>query len=697
MSVDVYARIVVIGGTFTDIIVLAPDGTIYSKKVPSTPDDYSLAIESGVLELLGESGISAANLREFAHGTTVATNAVIERRGGRVALLTTRGFRDVLELGRFRSPRLYDLSFRKPEPLVERRLRFEIDERTSARGEVLMPVDLEALDRLAERLIEEEIEAIAICFVNAYVNPENELEAMRRLQSRLAGIPVSASGQLLPQILEYERTSTTVVNAYIRPVVETYVTALVRRMRGIGIEVPLTIMQSSGGVLPAELAAANPVYIIESGPAAGVVGAQRLGASIGLDDLMTLDMGGTTAKASLIEDGQIVVNPQAEVAAETAGHRLLQGGGIPIQVPSIDIVEVGAGGGSIATVDAAGGFQVGPRSAGAVPGPVCYARGGDQPTVTDANLILGYLNPAAMVGGDLALDYAKAEAALADLGAEIGQSTIDTAYGIHLIANANMMRALSSVSAERGRDPSRFTLVAIGGSGGVHAGGIAESLRIRRLLVPPAAGLFSALGLLFAELEHDLIRACYRLHADTTPDDFNAAVEPLVEEAHRLLRSEGFKDPAQREIRVQANMKYVGQATTLPITCTTFPVDAVGLSALALDFSDSHNQSFGYRSDDEPLQFVSVRVIGCGHSATARLPKRVARAQEWIVERGERQAYFGPDIGWLATTVVPRADLGEKAMDGPLIVDEYDTTNVVRPGWRAGLDSWNNIVVERGD
>ena len=236
-----------IGGTFTDIIVLAPDGTIYSKKVPSTPDDYSLAIESGVLELLGESGISAADLREFAHGTTVATNAVIERRGGRVALLTTRGFRDVLELGRFRSPRLYDLSFRKPEPLVERRLRFEIDERTSARGEVLMPVDLEALDRLAERLIEEEIEAIAICFVNSYVNPENEFEAMQRLQLRLAGIPVSASAQLLPQILEYERTSTTVVNAYIRPVVETYVTALVRRMRRIGVGVPLTIMQSSGG------------------------------------------------------------------------------------------------------------------------------------------------------------------------------------------------------------------------------------------------------------------------------------------------------------------------------------------------------------------------------------------------------------------------------------------------------------------
>ena len=684
-----------IGGTFTDIIVLAPDGTMYSKKVPSTPDDYSLAIETGLVRLLEDTGISAGDLGEFAHGTTVATNAVIERRGGKVALVTTRGFRDVLELGRFRLPRLYDLTFRKPDPLVERRLRFEVDERTSGKGEVLVPIDLDALDRVAERIVEENVEAVAICFINSYVNPDNELEAMRRLQTRLAGIPVSASAQLLPQILEYERTTTTVVNAYIRPVVETYVTALVKRMRRIGVTVPLTIMQSSGGVLPAELAAANPVYIIESGPAAGVVGAQRLGAMLGLDDLMVLDMGGTTAKASLIEDGQFAINPEAEVAAEAAGHRLLHGAGFPIQVPSIDIVEVGAGGGSIASADAAGGFQVGPRSAGAVPGPVCYALGGDRPTVTDANLLLGYLNPAAMVGGDLVLDYAKAEAALADLGAKLGQSTTDTAYGIHLIANANMMRALSGVSTERGRDPSRFTLVAIGGSGGVHAGGIAESLGINRLLVPPAAGLFSALGLLFADLEHNLVRAYYRTLADTTPAHFNAAVEPLVEEAHRLLRSEGFTDAAQRELEVQANMRYVSQASTLPITCEAFPVDAAGMEALARAFGDSHDQQYGYRSDDESLQFVSVKVIGRGLSAEARLPERVRRADEWTVERGERKAYFGPDVGWLMATVVPRADLGEKAMDGPLIVDEYDSTNVVRPGWRTRLDGWNNIIVER--
>ncbi len=685
-----------IGGTFTDIIILAPDGTIHSKKVLSTPDDYSRAIEDGVAQLLGETGISAGEITEFAHGTTVATNALIERRGVTVALITTQGFRDVLELGRFRSPRLYDLGFRKPEPLVERRLRFEVEERTSGKGEILVPVDMQALDRLAERLDAEKVEAVAICFINSYVNPENELAAQRRIEERLPGIPISASAQLLPQIQEYERTSTTVVNAYIRPVVESYVTSLVERMGRIGVGVPLTIMQSNGGVLPANLAAANPVYIIESGPAAGVVGAQRMGKLFGLDDLMVLDMGGTTAKASLVRDGKFVIVPESEVGGgEAVGHRLLQGAGYPIQVPTIDIVEVGAGGGSIAAVDAAGGFQVGPRSAGAVPGPVSYAQGGDQPTVTDANLVLGYLNPVALVGGDLTLDEAAARKCLADLGARISKTDTDTAYGVHLIANANMMRALSSVSSERGLDPSGFTLIAVGGGSGVHATGLAESLGIRRLLVPPAAGLFSALGLLFADMEHHLVRAYYQPMADTTPADINAAVQPHVDEVHRLLESEGFTDAGRREIEVEVSMKYMGQTSTLPIPCRAFPVDATLMAAMVEDFGQAHDQQYGYRSDNEALQLVALGVIGRGIPASPRLPDRVARAQEWIAESGERKAYFGPEHGWLAAAVLPRGGLANEAKEGPLIVEEYDTTIVVRPGWRASLDSWNNIVVER--
>ena len=685
-----------IGGTFTDIIVLGTDGTVHARKVLSTPDDYSRAIEEGVTRLLADAGITPAGITEFAHGTTVATNALIERRGGRVALVTTRGFRDILELARFRSPWLYDLAFRKPEPLVERRFRFEIEERTSGTGEILTPVDGEALLRIAERLRAEQMEAVAVCFINSYVNPENELEARRRLQDLLPEVPISASTQLLPQIQEYERTSTTVVNAYVRPVVETYVTSLEARMRRIGVTVPLTIMQSNGGVLPAGLAAENPVCIIESGPAAGVVGAQRLGRRIGVRDLLVLDMGGTTAKASLVRDGEFTIVPESEVASgAAAGHRLLQGAGYPIQVPTIDIVEVGAGGGSIASVDAAGGFQVGPRSAGAVPGPVCYARGGEHPTVTDANLVLGYLNPETLVGGELSLDAEAAHRAIADLGKRIGQSSTDTAYGVHRIANANMMRVLSSVSSERGLDPAGFTLVAIGGSSGVHSAGLAETLGIRRILAPPFAGLFSALGLLFADLEHHLVRAFYRQMADTTPADFNAAAQPLVDEAHRLLVSEGFTEPGGRGVAIEASLKYVGQTSALPVRCRTFPADATTMAALAEDFADTHHRQYGYRSDGEALQLVALTVIGRGVPAAPRVPERLVRAGEWISKGGERSAYFGPSHGWRPAAVLPRAGLCEEPRAGPLVVEEYDTTIVVPPGWQASRDGWNNVLVDR--
>ena len=685
-----------IGGTFTDIVLLGADGTVHARKVLSTPDDYSRAIDGGVTGLLADTRIAPAAIAEFAHGTTVATNALIERRGGRVALVTTRGFRDVLELARFRSPRLYDLGFRKPEPLVERRFRFEIEERTGGQGEVLTPVDGEALRRIAERLRAERMEAVAVCFINSYVNPKNELEARRQLQDLLPGVPISASAQLLPQIQEYERTSTTVVNAYVRPVVETYVNSLEARMRRIGVTIPLTIMQSNGGVLPAGLAAENPVCIIESGPAAGVVGAQRLGRLIGVRDLLVLDMGGTTAKASLVRDGEFTIVPESEVAGgEAAGHRLLQGAGHPIQVPTIDIVEVGAGGGSVASVDAAGGFQVGPRSAGAVPGPVCYARGGEHPTVTDANLVLGYLNAESLVGGDLALDADAAHRAIADLGKRIGQSSTDTAYGVHRIANANMMRVLSSVSSERGLDPAGFTLVAIGGSSGVHSAGLAETLGIRRILAPPFAGLFSALGLLFADLEHHLVRAFYRQMADTTPGDFNAAAQPLVDEAHRLLASEGFTEPRGRGVVVEASLKYVGQTSALPVRCRTFPADASAMTALAEDFAEAHDRQYGYRSDGEAQQIVALTVIGRGVPAAPRVPERLVRAHEWVSEGGERSAFFGPGHGWLSAAVLPRAGLGEEPREGPLVVEEYDTTIVVPPGWRASRDGWNNILVDR--
>ena len=525
-----------IGGTFTDIVLLNPDGTLFSKKVLSTPDDYSRAIEEGIAALLDEIELSPGEIEQFAHGTTVATNAIIERKGVKVALVTTKGFRDVLELGRFRSPRLYDIGFRKPEPLVERRLRFEVEGRLRSDGSMERPLDADALTSIAAALRKSGVQAVAVCFINSYANPAQEEEAALRLRELLPQTAVLTSTQLLPQINEYERTSTTVVNAYIRPVVERYVASLVRRLQRLEIKAPLMIMQSSGGLLPADLVALNPAYIIESGPAAGVVGAQRLGEHAGIADLIVFDMGGTTAKASLIHANRYELCAETEVGGGAAlGHRLIQGSGYVVQVPTIDIAEVGAGGGSIAAVDEAGGLRVGPRSAGADPGPVCYDRGGQQPTVTDANLLLGYLNPRALCGGELPVNFWKAEQALRELGDKVGLSATDAAYGVHLIANSNMMRALHGVSTERGRDTAHYTLLAIGGNGGVHAVNLAEALRIRRIVVPPVAGLFSALGMLFADVEHHLVSAFYRRLTEVTSDDINAAASPLVDNVRRLL------------------------------------------------------------------------------------------------------------------------------------------------------------------
>ena len=687
-----------IGGTFTDVVLLASDGALASKKVLSTPDDYSRAIEEGIRALLDESRISAAEITEFAHGATIATNAIIERQGVRVALITTRGFRDVLELGRFRAPRLYDLHFRKPEVLVERRLRFEVPERTDARGEIIEAVDLAALDRIAEDLRADGITAIAVCFINAYVNSHNEEVAAAYLQGRLPDVSISTSTQLLPQIQEYERTSTTVINAYIRPVVEGYLRALGERMTRLGIGVPLLIMQSSGGVLPAPLVSANPVYIIESGPAAGVVGCQRLGRRLGVGDLMVLDMGGTTAKATIIEDGRFTILPEGEVGGGVVlGTRLIQGAGYAVQAPTIDIAEVGAGGGSIASADVAGGIQVGPRSAGAVPGPACYDLGGSQPTVTDANLVLGYLNPTQLVGGDLAVSLDKATESLAGLARDLDQDVVETAYGIHRLVNANMMRAMRGISIERGCDPSRLTLVAIGGNGGVHAAGMAQAFAMTRVIVPPVAGLFSALGLLFSDVEHQLIRAFYRRLDETEPEALNGVLEQMIDEAHRLLASEGFAKSASREIEIVADMKYFGQGSTLGVPMPHPPRTQADLAALASAFDDIYEQTFGHRSDTEPHHFVTVKVVGRGLADAPRVPDRISRTREVFAERDQRQAYFGSDHGWRTTPVMARRDLTDELLAGPLIIEEYDTTTVVGPGWSARRDDWNNIVLERAE
>ena len=685
-----------IGGTFTDIVLLGADGALFGKKILSTPEDYSLAIEEGVLELLSRAGVLPAEITNFAHGTTIATNAIIERRGATVALITTRGFRDVLELARFRTPKLYDMNFRRPDPLVERRLRFEVPERIDAHGGVVEPLDEAALAAVAGQIRDEGIQAVAVCFLNAYANPAHEDRAVRILKDSLPEASVSASTQFLPQIQEYERTSTTVVNAYLRPVVEGYVKALAERLQAMGVTAPFNIMQSSGGLVPAALAGANPALIIESGPAAGVVGCLRLGEQLGSGDLIVLDMGGTTAKASIIRGGELTIMPQSEVGGGALmGNRLLQGAGYPVQVPTIDIAEVGSGGGSIAWIDAGGGFQVGPESAGADPGPVCYDRGGTRPTVTDANLILGYLNPEALVGGELGLDAEKARRAIAALAASLGHAPVDVAYGVHQIANATMNRAIKAVTSEQGLDPQAFALVAIGGNGGVHACGLADELGIARIVVPPTAGLFSALGLLLANVEHQAVSAFYRPLDAIEPDEVNRVLGPLIDEVEGLLAADGFAGAEARRIEVLADTKYVGQTWTLAIALESAPVTDATLDALKSAFGDAHERTYHYRSDAEPIQLVALKVVGRELTRSRDVPLKPgegARAEP----DGSRDAFFGEDVGWLPSAVVGRGALGAAARPGPLIVEDYDSTIVVRPGWRARRDASGNVELAWG-
>ena len=475
-----------VGGTFTDIVALADDRLV-RRKVRSTPADFSGAVLEGLELVLKDAGATGDEVQEVIHGTTVASNAIIERKGARTGLLTTRGFRDVLEIGRLRTPRLYDLTWRKPVPLVERELRMEATERVTTDGAVYQPLDEEEARQALERLIAKGVESIAVCYINSFANPEHERRTGEILRSMAPGISFSLSHQVLPELREYERTSTTVINAYIRPLVDQYLAGLEKGLLAQGVEAPLLIMQSSGGITSSSLAREKPVHIVESGPAAGVMGALHLGKRTGYRSVISFDMGGTTAKAATIEEGQVALHSEYEVGGEMSmGHHLLKGGGYALRVPSVELAEVGSGGGSIARLDAGGVLQVGPSSAGAYPGPACYDTGGTEPTVTDANVVLGYLNPDHLVGGDLPINAEASHRVIREsIAVPMGMDMVQAAFGIYLVANSRMIRAINAVTREKGRNPLDFTLCAFGGSGPAHAVAMARDLGIRRVLVLP--------------------------------------------------------------------------------------------------------------------------------------------------------------------------------------------------------------------
>ena len=686
-----------IGGTFTDIVVMRDDGTIHTKKISSSVGDYAAAIVDGVDEVFSEVGLTGADVREIRHGTTVASNAILEGKGARVGLITTAGFRDVLELRTLRMPRLYDMAWQKPPPLVERYLRKTVDERVKASGEIETPLSIDDARREVQALIDEDVEAIAVCLINSFANPTHELMVKQAIEELAPNLIHCISYEVLPEIKEYERTSTTVINAYVKPIVATYLEVLRRRLNENGVTAPLLLMQSNGGLTTDRAAADRPINIIESGPAGGVVGGHAIATTKGLDKIITFDMGGTTAKASMVEDGHVMRAQEYAVGAGImVGSRLLSGAGYTLKVPAIDLAEVGAGGGSLVRIDQGGGLQVGPESAGASPGPVCYAAGGEIVTVTDANVVLGYLNPDHLVGGAVKLDAELARARFKEQVADpLGLSLEEAAFGAFRIAASNMMRAIRAVSSERGRDPRAFSLFAFGGNGPLFACEMATALGMKRIVVPPAPGLFSSFGLLYADLEHHYSQTLRRVLGEADVAEVAQAWSQLEDQARRQLSEDGIAD-TQMRLRRSAALHYKGQSFELSVEAPEGAIDDAYLEGLAEAFGVEHERMYGHRAgQDEPVELVSIQVLGIGLRGDNGVPDQISLQQRSKPASGMRSAYFGPDVGWLDAEVLDRSALATKK-SGPLIVEEYDATCVVRPGASAQLDRAGNIVVELG-
>jgi N-methylhydantoinase A len=676
-----------IGGTFSDLVAMDEAGRILTLKVSSAPDQVIGALVDGLRDLQRQADLAPADAIAVVHGTTAATNALLGYAGAKTALITTRGFRDVLEIRRLRVGRLYDLAWQKPKPLVPRRLRYEVPERLDVNGAVVEALNDAEAERVVGTVLASGVEAVAVSLIHAYANPDHERRVGELLAERAPGVFLSLSHEVLPEIGEYERTSTTVINAYVGPVVDRYLGELERRLTEAGVTAPLQMMQSSGGVLRASTARRRPAQVVESGPAAGVVAAVRLARQCGLPNVITVDMGGTTAKASIIEHGRAFQMAEYEVGAGiSAGSRMFKGGGHLLRVPALDIAEVGAGGGSLVRVDSGGGLRVGPESAGAVPGPVCYGLGNQQPTLTDANLVLGYLNQTHLLGGSLPIDGEAAHQALREKVAEpVGLDLLEAAYGVHRIAVSNMVRVARAVSTERGRDPRRCVLVAFGGNGPVHAAEVARQLGIADVVVPPWPGLFSAFGLLAAETRHELSQAHRVPFSSLGVADLAAGLGDLERAARAALHDEGHADSAI-VAEHYLDLRYRGQSSELRVQVPT--LDRVSALADIVDaFQREHVHTYGHQDAPERVELVAFRVVA---SVAESLPAPVVDPA--IGPAGQRRtAYFGREHGAVSTPVIGRGDLDSTPRPGPLIVEEYDATTIVPPGWSAHRDAHGNI------
>ncbi len=691
------ARVAVdIGGTFTDATLIdEATGHVAIAKTLTTPANPSEGFMAAVERALREAGVTARDVTFVVHATTVATNAIIEGKVARSGFVTTEGFRDLLEIGRQVRPTLYDPQFEKPRPLVPRDRAVGVVERLGPKGEVLTPLDERSVRDAAALLARERVESVAVCLLHAYVNPEHERRVGEILAEELPGVPVSLSSEVAPEFREYLRASTTVINAVVRPVVGRYLERIERRLAEAGIGAKLLVMQSSGGVFGADAAARRPVFMVESGPAAGVIAAAHLGAGIGRPDILSFDMGGTTAKVGLIRDGRPSVTKDYQVGAHAgAGIGGMSLAGYPVRTPVVDLVEIGAGGGSIAWVDSGGLLRVGPRSAGADPGPACYGRGGEDATVTDASLLLGYLDPAGFAGGTMALDVRAAEAAIHRLAAPLGLDPVRTAAGIHRVVNARMADQIRLMTIQRGHDPREFTLVLLGGAGPVHGVALAEELALPDVLVPEAPGVLSALGLLAAAIEHQHARTLPGPVAEADLAAVNACLRELDAAGRARMADEAVPPEAVR-VTYTAEMRYVGQAYELPVPIGA-PVGAQDLAAVQAAFHASHERIYGYARPGQAVEFVNFRAVHAyplprpALAPAARPGGSVADAR-----RGERRAYFAPH-GFLPTPVYVRGRLPAGGrVTGPAILEQPDTTTVIPPGWAGTVEESGNLRLGR--
>ncbi len=686
-----------IGGTFTDAaLVDGETGAIRVVKVLTTPEDpaqgFMAALERGLAECQATGRDAAA----VVHATTVATNAIIEGKTARVGMLVTRGFRDILEIGRQIRSRLYDVHLQKPAPLVPRRFSLEVTERLDHEGRVLQPLDLDEVRQAARRLRQEGVEAVVVCLLHSYLTPAHERAVAEIVRAELPDVFLSVSSDVCPEYREYLRASTTAVNAAVMPIVSRYVDALESRLHALGAVAPFYVMQSNGGVMTSSSAKARPVYMVESGPAAGVIAAGAIAAPYGYKNVMSFDMGGTTAKVGLIQDGQLRLSTEIEVGAQSVtplGEG--RGGGYPIRTPVIDLVEVGAGGGSEAWIDAGGALRVGPRSAGARPGPACYGRGGTTPTITDANLVLGRLNPAFFLGGEMALDAGAARKAIADrVAAPLALDPIAAAAGIVEIANAHMIGAMRLVSVQRGYDPRQFVLVAFGGAGPLHANALARELGIPAVLVPPNPGIASAVGMLMTDLRHEFVTT-RRVRLDAlTPEALESLFADFLVEGSARLDRDGVP-ASDRQMLRSVDLRYHGQSFELSIAVPAGSLTVADVGRLRAEFDAAHERAYGYAAPEDAVELVNVRLAAIGVTPRPRrapLPPGGRDAAKAL--KGTREVWFAEIGGWRNTNVLDRAKLlSGNVIGGPAIVEEHDASTLVHPGWEATVDQHGNLVV----